>query len=282
MAAGNQTANAPLFQGMIGFLGAGKMASALAAGFISSGIVQRDRIIACDPSPEARDSFERLTGVKATDNLEPVARQSQILILAVKPQSMPGLLGTLSHVLTDNPLIISIAAGIPLSVYSRNLGSHRRLIRVMPNTPCLVGASASAFALGGDATPEDAQLVQNLLASVGIACEVPESLLDTVTGLSGSGPAFVYLMIEALSDGGVRMGLPRATATRLAAQTLLGAAKMVLETGEHPGELKDAVASPGGTTIAGIQALEVGGLRGCLMNAVEAATLRARELGKQS
>lgn len=276
-----QSKGSPVFSGRIGFLGAGKMATALAGGLLSAGIVTRDQLAACDPMAEAREAFEKQTGVKASDNVEGVVRQSQILILAVKPQSMPGLLSTLSQTLQENPLIISIAAGIPLSVYSRNLGSHCRLVRVMPNTPCLVGASASGYSLGGEATVEDGKLVQKLLSAVGIACEVPENLLDTVTGLSGSGPAFVYLMIEALSDGGVRMGLPRGTATQLAAQTLLGAAKMVLETGEHPGSLKDAVASPGGTTIAGIQALEVGGLRGCLMNAVEAATLRARELGKQ-
>ncbi len=281
MSSGATSASTPIVQGLIGFLGSGKMATALAGGFLSAGIVTRDQIAACDPSPEAREAFEQLTGVKATDNVEAVARQSQVLILAVKPQSMPGLLSTLSHALSANPLIISIAAGIPLSVYSRNLGNHHRLVRVMPNTPCLVGEAASGFSLGGSASPEDAKIVEQLFSSVGIACEVPETLLDTVTGLSGSGPAFAYLMIEALSDGGVRMGLPRAVATKLAAQTLLGAAKMVLETGEHPGALKDAVASPGGTTIAGIQALEVGGLRGCLMNAVEAATLRARELGKQ-
>jgi len=281
MGMGGTSGGSPMIQGLIGFLGAGKMATALAGGFLSAGIVTREQLIACDPMAEAREGFERVTGVKATDNVEAVARQSQVLILAVKPQSMPGLLTTLSHALDANPLIISIAAGIPLSMYSRNLGNHHRLVRVMPNTPCLVGASASGYSLGGSATPEDARTVQGLFSSVGIACEVPENLLDTVTGLSGSGPAFVYMMIEALSDGGVRMGLPRATATQLAAQTLLGAAKMVLETGEHPGALKDAVASPGGTTIAGIQALEVGGLRGCLMSAVEAATLRARELGKQ-
>jgi pyrroline-5-carboxylate reductase len=150
----------------------------------------------------------------------------------------------------------------------------------MPNTPCLVGASASGYTPGERATPEDVALVDRLLNAVGRAFRVPESLLDAVTGLSGSGPAFVYLMIEALSDGGVRVGLPRDVATALAAQTVLGSAKMVLETGSHPGVLKDAVASPGGTTIAGLHALERGGVRGALMDAVEAATRRATELGK--
>jgi pyrroline-5-carboxylate reductase len=151
----------------------------------------------------------------------------------------------------------------------------------MPNTPCLVGASASAFTPGPTATPDDIALVQRLLDAVGKAFQVPEGQLDAVTGLSGSGPAFVYVMIEALSDGGVRVGLPRDVATALAAQTVFGAAKMVLDTGLHPGLLKDRVASPGGTTIAGLHALERGGLRAALMDAVEAATLRSAELGKK-
>lgn len=264
----------------IGFLGSGKMAIALAGGFVAKGVVSPQQIRACDVVKEAREAFTRETGIATTDQMREVVANSDILIVAVKPQSMPQLLKDLAPLVTTKHLVVSIAAGIPLQTFGQALGADRRLIRVMPNTPCLVGASASGYALGGAATPGDAQTVQKLLSAVGIAVEVPESLLDTVTGLSGSGPAFVYLMIEALSDGGVRMGLPRNTATTLAAQTLLGAAKMVLETGIHPGALKDAVASPGGTTIAGLQALEVGGLRGCLMSAVEAATLRARELGK--
>jgi pyrroline-5-carboxylate reductase len=205
-----------------------------------------------------------------------------VLLLAVKPQHVGGVLNQLKAGFEDRHLMVSIAAGVPLSTFGQALGSGRRLIRVMPNTPCLVGAGASAFALGGAANADDAGLVEELLSAVGIALEVPENLLDAVTGLSGSGPAYVYQIIEALSDGGVRAGLPRTIATKLAAQTVLGAAKMVLETGEHPGSLKDAVASPGGTTIAGLHALEAGGLRGVLMNAVLAATERSRELGQSS
>ena len=159
------------------------------------------------------------------------------------------------------------------------LPARARVIRVMPNTPALIGASASAFACGKSATKPDAALVQRLLSAVGIAVEVKEPLLDAVTGLSGSGPAYVYQFIEALSDGGVASGLPRDLATKLAAQTVMGAAKMVLETGEHPGALKDAVASPGGTTIEGIHELEKGRLRGTVMNAVRAATEKSRKLG---
>jgi pyrroline-5-carboxylate reductase len=157
-----------------------------------------------------------------------------------------------------------------------------RLVRVMPNTPCLVGQGACGYCLGENATAEDGRLVEQLLGSVGLAYRVDEKLLDAVTGLSGSGPAFVYMVVEALSDGGVRMGIPRPVATALAAQTVRGAAEMVLATGEHTGVLKDRVTSPGGTTIAGIQALESGGLRAALMAAVEAATRRSIELGKGS
>jgi len=179
-------------------------------------------------------------------------------------------------------LLVSIAAGVPLETFRQSLGSGRRLVRVMPNTPALVGSGASAFALGGTATEDDAKLVEEMLSTVGIAVQVPENLLDAVTGLSGSGPAYGYQIIEALSDGGVRAGLQRASATKLAAQTLLGAARMVLETGEHPGALKDAVTSPGGTTIAGLYALETGGLRGILMDAVATAAERSRKLGEPS
>jgi pyrroline-5-carboxylate reductase len=176
--------------------------------------------------------------------------------------------------------VISIAAGVPVQQIADALGAETRIIRVMPNTPCLVGASASAFAASAKATAADVQLTERLLQSVGRAVKVPEKLLDAVTGLSGSGPAFVAVMIEALSDGGVRMGLPRDLANLLAAQTLYGSAKMLLETGLHPGQLKDMVASPAGTTIAGIHALERGGIRAALMDAVEAATKRSIELGK--
>ncbi len=186
----------------------------------------------------------------------------------------------LKPALTSNHLLVSIAAGISLAKLSAGLNQFSRIIRVMPNTPALVGAGASAFSRGATATAEDGQLVQGLLSTVGLALKVKEKLLDAVTGLSGSGPAYVYQFIEGLSDGGVRMGLPRDVATRLAAQTVLGAAQMVLTTGQHPGQLKDAVTSPGGTTIAGLHELELGGMRGILMNAVQSATERSKELGE--
>ncbi len=235
-------------------------------------------LIASDPSSEARERFARATGGQTVDDNADVARRADVLFLAVKPQQMVRVAAELKGKLGPDLLVISIAAGIRLSVLAQGFGEKVRLVRVMPNTPCLVGKGACGYCLGGTATPADGQLVQQLLSAVGLAVEVEEKLLDAVTGLSGSGPAFVYVIIEALSDGGVRMGLPRAVASALAAQTVLGAAQMVLSTGDHPGVLKDRVASPGGTTIAGLQALEQAGLRGGLMAAVEAATRRSLEL----
>lgn len=264
----------------IGFIGAGKMATALASGFIKAGVVTAESVVASDVVPAARKHFGDATGARTAAENSSVLQSSDILVLAVKPQQMSEVLATVAPSLTDRHLVVSIAAGIPLRKMVEVLGEKRRVIRVMPNTPCLVKAGASAFSLGGTATREDAATVQKLFATVGVAVEVGESLLDAVTGLSGSGPAYAFQMIEALSDGGVRAGLPRTVATQLAAQTLLGAAKMVLETGEHPGTLKDAVTSPGGTTIAGLHEMERGGVRAALMNAVQAATLRSQELGK--
>jgi pyrroline-5-carboxylate reductase len=263
----------------VGFLGAGRMATALARGWLRAGLIRANGCRASDPLPQARQAFTSETGCPAvTDNGEVVAG-SDLLVLAVKPQSMAALMEEIRPLLKTR-LVVSIAAGITLRQLAEGLGSGCRLVRVMPNTPCLLGASASAYSPGDNATADDIALVDRLLNAVGVAFRLPEQLLDAVTGLSGSGPAFVYLMIEALSDGGVRVGLPREVATALAAQTVLGAAKMVLETQTHPGVLKDMVASPGGTTIAGLHALERGGVRGALMDAVEAATRRARELGQ--
>jgi pyrroline-5-carboxylate reductase len=255
------------------------MATALARGWLSAGLVRPDACRASDPLPQPRQAFTAETGLPAGPDNRAVVAASDVLVLAVKPQSMAALLAEVRGEVRRQ-LVISIAAGVTLRQLTDALGSDSRLVRVMPNTPCLVGASASGYTPGERASPEDVALADRLLNAVGRAFRVPENLLDAVTGLSGSGPAFVYLMIEALSDGGVRVGLPRDVATALAAQTVLGSAKMVLETGSHPGVLKDAVASPGGTTIAGLHALERGGVRGALMDAVEAATRRAAELGK--
>jgi len=264
----------------IGFLGAGRMATALAAGLQAAEMAEAATLIASDPIAESRERFESATGARTVEANSEVLAAAEIVFIAVKPQSLPALLNEIKPYVKPEHLLVSIAAGVPIASFLEALGAKTRIVRVMPNTPCLVNESASAFALGGAATQADGELAQKLLSAVGLAVPAPETLLDAVTGLSGSGPAYAYLMIEALSDGGVRMGLPRDVATKLAAQTLLGAAKMVLETGEHPGALKDAVTSPGGTTIAGVHALEKGGFRAAVMNAVEAATNRSKELGK--
>jgi pyrroline-5-carboxylate reductase len=264
----------------IGFLGAGKMATALARGWLAAGLVTSDRVLAGDPLPQARDAFRGETGVAAADDNRAVVGKSELLVLAVKPQDAAAVLAEVRPLLAPHHCVVSIVTGVTLRQLAEALGASCRLVRVMPNTPCLLGASASAYAPAETATAEDVRLVDRLLGAVGRAVRLPEKLLDAVTGLSGSGPAFVYVTIEALSDGGVRVGLPRDIATLLAAQTVLGAARMVLETGLHPGALKDMVASPGGTTIAGLHALERGGLRAALMDAVEAAARRAAELGK--
>ena len=264
----------------IGFLGAGKMATALAKGFVNAGLVTGKQIIASDVIQAAAAAFAREVGAKTTAFNPDVVKFADVLILAVKPDQVGGVLAEIHEHFTEKHLLISIAAGVTLTKLEAGLGNGARVVRVMPNTPALVGASASAFAPGKSALPADGELVQKLLASVGVSFQVKESLLDAVTGLSGSGPAYVYQFIEALSDGGVASGLPRDVATKLAAQTVLGAAKMVLETGQHPGALKDMVASPGGTTIEGLHELEKGRLRGTVMSAVRAATEKSKKLGQ--
>ncbi|MFO0954509.1 MAG: pyrroline-5-carboxylate reductase [Isosphaeraceae bacterium] len=263
-----------------GFLGSGKMATALIQGMIRTGTTRPEAVSASDPLDAARAALAAGAGVHVSGSNLEVVERSTVVVLAVKPQSMPALMDEIRHGLSAHHLVISIAAGVSLSTLRAGLGADRRLVRVMPNTPALVGEGASAYCMGTHATPADEDIVRSCLVAVGQAHRVNESLLDAVTGLSGSGPAYAYLIIEALSDGGVRAGLPRDVATALAAQTLLGAARMVLETREHPGFLKDQVTSPGGTTIAGIHALEKGGLRAALMDAVVAATKRSAELAE--
>jgi pyrroline-5-carboxylate reductase len=264
----------------LGFLGAGKMATALARGFIHAGLATADGILASDPFEAARVAIGKEAGIKTASANPEVLKFASVLVMAVKPDQVNDVLAQARPFFTDKHLLISIAAGVTLARMEAALPPGARIIRVMPNTPALVGASASAFAAGKSATPEDTQLAQKLFSSVGAAFQVKESLLDAVTGLSGSGPAYVFLMIEALSDGGVAAGLPRDIATRLAAQTLLGSAKLLLETGQHPGALKDMVTSPGGTTIDGLHELEKAGVRGALINAVRAATDKSKRLGQ--
>lgn len=265
-----------------GFLGAGKMATALANGFIKTGLIAPSQLLASDPFEPAREHFAKETGAKTTANNLDVLKFADVLFLAVKPNQVQEVLPDLRHHFLAKHLLISIAAGISLAKIETGLGNGARVIRVMPNTPILVGAGAVGFALGKYATSADSQLARQLFSAAGVAFEVKESLLDAVTGLSGSGPAYVYLMIEALSDGGVAAGLPRDISTQLAAQTVLGSAKMVLVTGLHPGALKDMVTSPGGTTIEGLHELEKGGVRGALIAAVRAAADKSRKLAQAS
>ena len=257
------------------------MATALARGWLAAGLIDRTTSVASDPHPPAWTRFAADTGIRVVDTNPAVLAACPVVVLAVKPQVMPAVLAEVRPHVTPDHLFVSIAAGVTLDQLADHLGRDTRVVRVMPNTPALVGAAAAGFAAGPAATPADVTLVGKLFGTVGVAYQVSEKLLDAVTGLSGSGPAFVYVFVEALADGGVRAGLPREVALKLAAQTVLGAAKMVLDTGTHPAALKDAVASPGGTTIAGLHALERAGFRAAAMDAVLAAAVRAEELGKK-
>jgi pyrroline-5-carboxylate reductase len=225
-------------------------------------------------------AFGKETGARIVGGNAKATEQASVLILATKPDQTGAALAEIRERFTPRHLLLSIAAGVPLAKLEAALPARARVIRVMPNTPALVGASATGFALGSSATRSDGELAHRLFSAVGIAFPLKESLLDAVTGLSGSGPAYVYLFIEGLSDGGVAAGLPREVATRLAAQTVLGAARMVLETGQHPGALKDMVTSPGGTTIEGLHELEKGKVRGTVISAVRAATEKSKKLGQ--
>lgn len=268
----------------IGFIGTGQMATALACGLINKDVVDASKIYGYDVYEVSANRFRTNTGGSLMGTAHEVFDSCDIVFLGVKPYQMGGLLDDLSaqgrRNRTEGKIIISIAAGIKLATYMKYLGNQAPIVRVMPNTPCLIGEAASGYCLSPAITRADADLVKGLLETVGTAIEVTENLLDAVTGLSGSGPAFVFTMIEAMADGGVKMGLPRDIALRLAAQTFKGAAQMILATGEHPAVLKDRVTSPGGTTITGLAALEGAAFRAALINAVEASTLRSIELGQ--
>ena len=254
------------------------MGTAWVAGIVRGGAVAAADVHGVDGNPLAIEEFEKASGAKGSLSLMDLA-DCDVVLLCTKPQDVVPALRQLGEVSAGRGmLVISIAAGITLAALEEWVPANIRVIRAMPNTPALVGEGAAAFCLGGRATREDASCATRLLGKVGLALEVPERLMDAVTGLSGSGPAYVYLMIEALADGGVRCGLARNQALQLAAQTVLGGARMVLETGEHPARLKDMVTSPGGTTIAGLAEMEKSGVRSALIEAVTAATQRAREL----
>jgi pyrroline-5-carboxylate reductase len=262
------------------FIGGGNMAEALLKGLLSGLSVNPGRIIATDVISERRSYLETTYGIATSVDNPQAVRDSDVIILAVKPQVMSEVLEIIAPVVTRDKLVISIAAGITLRTLQNALRAENRVVRVMPNTPALVLSGAAGISPGSAATPQDVALVEQIFGAVGRAMVVHDAMMDAVTGLSGSGPAFVFALIEGLSDGGVLMGLSRQVATGLAAQTVLGAARMVLEVGKHPGELKDMVTSPAGTTIAGMHALESGGLRGLMMEAVRRATERSAALGR--
>ena len=263
----------------LGVIGTGKMGTALVGGAIRSGAVAAADVTGVDPYESAREQFEKTTGAKTCGEISALG-ECEVILLCTRPRDIGAAMRQISEVMHGKPvLVLSIAAGVTIAALEEAAGEWIRIIRAMPNTPALVGQGAAAYCLGSGATKEDSEAAVLILGSVGLALEVPERLLDAVTGLSGSGPAYVYMVIEAMADGGVKMGLLRTDALRLAAQTVLGAASMVVESGEHPALLKDRVTSPGGTTITGVAELERQGLRNAMIEAVCAATRRSTELG---
>jgi pyrroline-5-carboxylate reductase len=265
----------------IGFIGGGNMAGALIRGLLLSKTVGPEQIRASDVKPERRAELCEKFGIQTTDDNTALGSWADVIVIAVKPQIVDRILQPVSASLNEGDLVISIAAGVPLDAIEARLPAEAKVVRAMPNTAAIALAGATAIAPGSHASAADLEIARALFEAVGRCVVLDESLLDAVTGLSGSGPAYVMLMIEALADGGVKVGLGRDTALLLAAQTVYGAAKLQLETGEHPGRLKDMVTSPGGTAIAGLHTLEAGGLRTTLIDAVEAASARSAELGAQ-
>jgi len=265
----------------IGFLGGGNMAEALIRGLVRGGHLEPKDVGASGPRPDRMEELARNYGIRTTtDNLE-LVEQARIVVLSVKPQIIDRVLLQVGKHLQEGTLIISVAAGVTTAHIEERVGAGLRVVRAMPNTPALVGAGATALARGAHANDEDIALARVMFDAVGISVVLEESQLDAVTGLSGSGPAYIFLILEALADAGVKVGLSRRNAQLLAAQTVMGSAKLLIETNQHPGQLKDMVTSPGGTAIAGLHTLEEGGLRTTLINAVESATRRSRELGRE-
>jgi pyrroline-5-carboxylate reductase len=264
----------------VGFVGGGNMGEALIRGLLGTSLVPAELLAATDVRAERTAQLSRQFGITAHGDNGRLVREADVVILAVKPQIMGAVVAEIAPVVTARHLLISIAAGVSTAAIRAALGKEARIIRVMPNTPALVLQGAAAIARGPGLGPDDLATAEAIFGAVGRVVVLDETLMDAVTGLSGSGPGYVAVVIEALADGGVKMGLDRATAMTLATQTVLGAAHLLAETGMHPGALKDMVSSPGGTTIAGISALEEGGLRSTLIRAVERATQRSRELGR--
>lgn len=265
----------------IAVIGAGNMGDVIVGALVSTCGVPPEQLTVTDVDARRLEIFAARYGVATATGNAGAARESDVVILAVKPQIMEPVLAELAAI-PPAGLIVSIAAGVSLETIESILGPRSRVVRVMPNTPSLVGEGAAALAPGTNVTGEDMDLVRAMFEALGMTVTVDESLMDAVTGLSGSGPAYCFIIIEALTDAGVKMGLARDTALKLAAQTMRGAATLCLQDGRTPSQLKDMVTSPGGTTIEGIKALEKGALRATIMDAVEAAVLRSRALGKKT
>ena len=264
----------------IAVIGAGHMAGALIGGMVHSKLLPARSIIAARRNAEALAELHKKWGVRTSTDNKKAVEGADIVVLAVKPQMAKKVMEELAGAITKDQLVISVMAGITTAAISKALRVDGPVARAMPNTPCLVDAGATAIAAGAHADQKDMARAEAVFASVGLAVILPESALDAVTGLSGSGPVYIYMVIEAMIDGGVKMGIPRAVAAKLAAQTVFGAAKLVLETGKHPAVLKDEVTTPGGTAITAIHVLESKGLRSVLIDAVEAAAKRSNELSK--
>jgi pyrroline-5-carboxylate reductase len=264
----------------IGFIGAGNMAEALIRGLVRGNHVPASRITASGPRRERLDKLAGSYGIATTVDNCAIARSAGVVVLSVKPQILDKVLREIGDQLQPGALLVSVAAGVDTAAIESTVPQGVRVVRAMPNTPALVGAGATAIAAGKHAGEADLATAKAMFDAVGITVVLDETHLDAVTGLSGSGPAYIFLILEALSDAGVKVGLSRRNAQLLAAQTVMGSAKMLLETDEHVGRLKDMVTSPGGTAIAGLHTLEQGGLRTTLINAVETATKRAKELGR--
>jgi len=262
----------------IGFIGGGQMGEAIIRGVLAAGLLPSTGIMVAEPDQARRDTLRKKFGILTADGPRDLAVHGRVLIVAVKPQVMDSVLAAYHEVCTPDHLLISIAAGIPLRAFAARLGEAMPVIRVMPNTPALVLTGASALCGNHRVTREDMALATHIFAAVGTCIEVPEAQMDAVTGLSGSGPGYVFTFIEAMIDAGVRVGLPRPLAESLTLQTVLGSVRLAQESGEHPAQLRARVTSPGGTTIAGLHVLEEGGFRGLIMSAVQAATERSREL----
>jgi pyrroline-5-carboxylate reductase len=265
----------------LSFIGGGKMGSALIKGILARDLIAPGEVTVADVVGEQLEELRKTYGILATKDNKKAVRDADIIILAVKPQNMAEVLEGISGSIDTDKLIITIAAGISTGFIEEYLKKGAHVMRVMPNTPALIGEGATAIARGSLATDEDLAITCHIFEAVGITVAVKEELMDAVTGLSGSGPAYAFVIIDALADAGVNMGLSRDIALKLTAQTLLGAAKLCLIGDKHPAALKDMVTSPGGTTIAGLQAIEEGKLRATMMATVEAATLRAKELGRK-